>query len=339
MMIDPLLALWSDRLFMAAVGVYVLAMVLHAGEYAAARADRPVAESAEPAEAAVVGAASAAAGARTAPSRTPGVRTVRSSPGGAGDEPSPGRSRGDRLGRMAVSVTVLAVLLQAGSIVARGVASGRWPLGNMYEFTSAICIAAVAAWLVVLRRQPRPGLRTVGIFVLLPVVVLMFLAGTVLYARAAPVMPALQSYWLVVHVTTISLSSGLLLVPGVASLLYLLRRSGRGGALVERLPSADALDRLAYRTTIVAFPLYTFGVIAGAIWAEAAWGRFWGWDPKETVAFVAWVIYAAYLHARATAGWRSGGAALINIAGFVVILFNLFFINMVVAGLHSYAGV
>jgi cytochrome c-type biogenesis protein CcsB len=178
----------------------------------------------------------------------------------------------------------------------------------------------------------------VGLFVLLPVVVLMFLAGTVLYAQAAPVMPALQSYWLVVHVTTVSLSSGLLLVPGVASILYLVSGSGRLPALAARLPAADVLDRLAYRTTIIAFPLYTFAIIAGAIWAEAAWGRFWGWDPKETVAFVAWVIYAAYLHARATAGWRTGRAAWINVAGFAAVIFNLFFINMVVAGLHSYAG-
>jgi cytochrome c-type biogenesis protein CcsB len=232
---------------------------------------------------------------------------------------------------------VLAALLQFGSIVTRGLAADRWPLGNMYEFTSAVCLAAVVTWLVVLRRLP--ALRAVALFVLLPVVILLFLGGTVLYARAAPVVPALRSYWLVVHVTTITVSSGLLLVPGVASLLFLLRRSGRGGAPVDRLPSAATLDRLAYRTTIVAFPLYTFGVIAGAIWAEAAWGRFWGWDPKETVAFVAWVVYAAYLHARATAGWRTGRAAWINVAGWAVVLFNLFFINMVVAGLHSYAGI
>lgn len=237
---------------------------------------------------------------------------------------------------MAVALVVLGAVLQVASVVGRGVAAGRWPLGNMYEFTSAICLAAVVAWLVVLRRSP--SARPVGLFVLLPVVVLMFLGGTVLYAQAAPVVPALRSYWLVVHVTTISLSSGLLLVPGVVSLLFLLRRSGRLPALAERLPSADVLDRLAYRTTIVAFPLYTFGVITGAIWAEAAWGRFWGWDPKETVAFVAWVIYAAYLHARATAGWRTGGAAWVNVTGFAAVLFNLFFINIVVAGLHSYAG-
>jgi cytochrome c-type biogenesis protein CcsB len=174
--------------------------------------------------------------------------------------------------------------------------------------------------------------------VLFPVVVLQFLGGTVLYVPAQPVMPALQSYWLVIHVTTISIASGLLLVPGVASLLFLLRRSGKLPEFAAMLPSADVLDRLAYRVTIIGFPLYTFAVIAGAIWAEAAWGRFWGWDPKETVAFVAWVVYAAYLHARATAGWRAERAAWINVLGFAVMIFNLFFINMVVAGLHSYAG-
>ena len=184
-----------------------------------------------------------------------------------------------------MNLVVLAALLQFGSIVCRGLATDRWPLGNMYEFTSAVCLAAVVTWLVVLRRLP--ALRAVALFVLLPVVVLLFLAGTVLYARAAPVVPALRSYWLVVHVTTITISSGLLLVPGVASLLFLLRRSGRGGALADRLPSAATLDRLAYRTTIVAFPLYTFGVIAGAIWAEAA-GAGSGAGTQETVAFVAW---------------------------------------------------
>ncbi len=330
---DVMLAIYSDRLFMAAVGVYVLAMVLHAAEYATLRSARPVMAAPAPVAVAVAGAAPAAAdgaGDERAAPRDPsdGSAERRGTP--------PPRSRADRFGGAAVNLVVLAALLQLGSIVTRGLAADRWPLGNMYEFTSAVCLAAVVAWLVVLRRVP--ALRAVALFVLLPVVVLLFLAGTVLYARAAPVVPALRSYWLVVHVTTITISSGLLIVPGVASLLFLLRRSGRGGALVERLPSAAALDRLAYRTTIVAFPLYTFGVIAGAIWAEAAWGRFWGWDPKETVAFVAWVVYAAYLHARATAGWRSGRAAWVNVAGLAVVLFNLFFINMVVAGLHSYAG-
>ena len=309
---NQVLALYSDRLFMAAVAVYVLAMVLHAAELA------------------------------TQATRTPALVPAGGSAGDAdrvdGGIPA-GRGRAERLGAAAVNLVVLGAVLQLGSIVARGLATDRWPLGNMYEFTSVFCLAAVLTWLAVLlrgRAQGNAGLRAVGLFVLLPVVVLLFLAGTVLYAQAAPVVPALRSYWLVVHVTTITTSSGLLIVPGVASVLFLLRNAG---VWADRLPAAAALDRLAYRTTIVAFPLYTFGVIAGAIWAEAAWGRFWGWDPKETVAFVAWVVYAAYLHARATAGWRNGRAAWINVAGLGVVLFNLFFINMVVAGLHSYAGV
>jgi cytochrome c-type biogenesis protein CcsB len=110
------------------------------------------------------------------------------------------------------------------------------------------------------------------------------------------------------------------------------------GSPLARLPSTATLDRIAYRTAIVAFPVYTFAVIAGAMWAEVAWGRYWGWDPKETCAFITWVIYAAYLHARSTAGWRGSRAAWISVVGFVSILFNLFVVNMVVSGLHSYAG-
>jgi cytochrome c-type biogenesis protein CcsB len=298
------LATFSDRLFVAAAGIYALAMIFHAVEFAAARAKAPV----------LVGA--------DGPEETP-------------DEPV--RSRPERFGRMAVALTVLGAALQLASIATRGIAAERWPMGNMYEFIAAICVAAVVTWLVVLRRSP--AARPAGPFVLFPVLVLMALAGSVLYVPTGPVVPPLRSYWMSIHVSTICISSGLLVVSGVASLLFLLRRSGWLPAVAEKLPDADALDRLAYRVTIVAFPLFTFAIITGAIWAEAAWGRFWGWDPKETVAFVSWVIYAAYLHARATAGWRTGRAAWVNVAGFATIIFNLFFINMVVAGLHSYAGV
>lgn len=307
------LATYSDRLFVAAAAIYALAMVLHAVEYAAARGRTP----------ALVGAGG--------PDVEPGAEPFED--GGT----RPVRGRAERFGRMAVALVVLGALLHAASIVTRGLAAQRWPMGNMYEFISAICMAAVVTWLVVLRRAPAS--RPAGPFVLLPVLVLMLLADSVLYAPAGPVVPPLRSYWMSIHVSTISISSGLLLVAGVASLLHLLRRSEWLPVVTEKLPGADALDRLAYRTTIVAFPLFTFAIITGAIWAEAAWGRFWGWDPKETVAFVSWVIYAAYLHARATAGWRTGRAAWVNVAGLATMIFNLFFINMVVAGLHSYAGV
>jgi cytochrome c-type biogenesis protein CcsB len=151
-------------------------------------------------------------------------------------------------------------------------------------------------------------------------------------------------------VSVVSIGSGVFLVAGVASILFLLKMAHAGrtpentaeGALariVARLPDAQTLDRIAYRTTIFAFPVFGFGVIFGAIWAEEAWGRYWGWDPKETVSFIAWVVYAAYLHARSTAGWRDKKAAWINVVGFVAMVFNLFFINLVTVGLHSYAGV
>jgi len=347
------LALYSDRFYMAAVGVYVFAMVLHGWEFARARTaapeavGQPAAVLAGRAEIDAAGVGAAVVGA--ADVRAADVGAAADGDAGhpaaapATDGPPPpaqgaARSPAERMGRMGVSLVVLGAGLQLVSIVLRGVAAQRWPLGNMYEFISAITFAAVVTWLVVLKRGN--GLRPVGVFVLFPVVVLQFLGGTVLYTQAAPVMPALQSYWLVVHVTTVSIASGLFFVPGIASILFLLRSYDRlPAALAAKVPSAEALDRLAYRVTIVAFPLYTFAVIAGAIWAEAAWGRFWGWDPKETVAFVAWVIYAAYLHARATAGWRSGGAAWVNVLGLAAVVFNLFFINLVVAGLHSYAGV
>ena len=161
-------------------------------------------------------------------------------------------------------------------------------------------------------------------------------------------MPALQSYWLPIHVSVVSLGSGVFLVAGhcqhpVPAAHSALGDPGRArarlGRLVQRLPDAQTLDRIAYRTTIFGFPVFGFGVIFGAIWAEEAWGRYWGWDPKETVSFIAWVIYAAYLHARSTAGWRDRKAAWINVVGFVAMVFNLFFVNLVTVGLHSYAGV
>jgi len=172
--------------------------------------------------------------------------------------------------------------------------------------------------------------------------------------------PALNSYWKWIHVTTVAISSSILLVSGAASALYLLRgriertRSGSADSADERspaaptgvrsrsvlsvLPSMVTLDRIAYRTAIVGFPLFTFAVIAGAMWAEVAWGRYWGWDPKETCSFITWVFFAAYLHARSTAGWRGRRAAWICVLGWASMIFNLFFINMVVSGLHSYAG-
>jgi cytochrome c-type biogenesis protein CcsB len=313
MPVDETLARYSDLTYASALAVYVLALLLHAAEHAFGR-QALVRERRE-----LVRAAGAGAG-------PPGTETPRPA---LPDKP-------ERLARMGLAVTVLAVGLHGASLVLRGLATSRVPWGNMYEYLSAVCLAAVVTWLLVQQRHP---VRRLAPYVLLPTVVLLFLAGTALYAEAAPLIPALRSYWIVIHVSAAVIASGVFLVSGVASLLYLLRTSPRMSGGPSPLPAADVLDRLAYRTTVFAFPLLTFAVVAGAIWAEAAWGRYWGWDPKETCALIAWVVYAAYLHARATAGWRGRGAAWINVAGFAVTLFNLFFVNIVVAGLHSYAGV
>ncbi len=249
--------------------------------------------------------------------------------------------RPERIGKMGASLLVLGALLQLSAIVLRGLAVHRAPWGNMYEYGMAVAFITVVTWIVVMWKFP---VRHLTGFLLLPVVILMFINGTLLYTTAAPVQPALQSYWLVIHVSAAIIGSGVFLVPGVASVLYLFRAAyekdeTKFARFASKLPAADVLDRIAYRTTIFAFPVFTFGVLCGAVWAESAWGRFWGWDPKETVAFIAWVIYAAYLHSRATAGWRGARAAAINIVGFAAMIFNLFFVNLVTAGLHSYAGV
>jgi cytochrome c-type biogenesis protein CcsB len=315
------LARYSDWAFTSAVVALVVALLLLAFELAYAGARR--ADSRE----------RVLAGSVAADSSTPGVVEE------AGQRPLD-----ERVGRAGLAVTYLGIGLLLACIVLRGLATMRVPWGNMYEFINLTCMCGLIAGAIVLRR---PQYRPLWVFLLLPVLILLTVSGRWLYTNAAPVMPALQSYWLPIHVSVVSLGSGVFLVAGVASILFLLRTSKLGdpsaqGALariVQRVPDPQTLDRIAYRTTIFAFPVFGFGVIFGAIWAEEAWGRYWGWDPKETVSFVAWVIYAAYLHARSTAGWRDRKAAWINVAGFVAMVFNLFFVNLVTVGLHSYAGV
>ncbi|AKS30576.1 c-type cytochrome biogenesis protein CcsB [Mycolicibacterium goodii] len=323
--IDIGLARYSDWAFTSSVLVLVGALLLLAVEMAYSRSRRV--ESRELVGAggpAVVGSDSA----------TPGVVVE-----------TPGRPFDERVGKTGLALTYVGIGLLLVCIVLRGLATSRVPWGNMYEFINLTCFCGLVAAGVVLRR---PQYRTLWVFVLVPVLILLTVSGRWLYTNAAPVMPALQSYWLPIHVSVVSLGSGVFLVAGVASILFLLKMSPLGrpqqtdsvwARIIDRVPDAQTLDRIAYRTTIFAFPVFGFGVIFGAIWAEEAWGRYWGWDPKETVSFIAWVVYAAYLHARSTAGWRDRKAAWINVVGFVAMVFNLFFINLVTVGLHSYAGV
>jgi cytochrome c-type biogenesis protein CcsB len=319
------LARYSDWAFTSAVVALVVALLLLAFELAYVGARRTDHR------------ARVHAGSVASDSTTPGIV-----------EDVAQRPFDERVGRSGLAVVYLGIGLLFACIVLRGLATMRVPWGNMYEFINLTCFCGLVAGAIVLRR---PQYRPLWVFLLVPVLILLTVSGRWLYTNAAPVMPALQSYWLPIHVSVVSLGSGVFLVAGIASILFLLRTSRLGdpatderaegtlSRMVQRLPDAQTLDRIAYRTTIFAFPVFGFGVIFGAIWAEQAWGRYWGWDPKETVSFVAWVIYAAYLHARSTAGWRDRKAAWINVAGFVAMVFNLFFVNLVTVGLHSYAGV
>jgi len=246
-------------------------------------------------------------------------------------------------GRIGVGLTVAGVAAHAATLITRAVAAQRVPWGNMYEFVLAVCLVGALGWLGVL--ATRRTLRPLGLFVTLLLVVLLGVAGMNLYTAAGPLVPALNSYWLKIHVSAAAIASGALLIGFVVAGLTLLRIGHEQGrhsfpySLAERLPSAETLERLTFRLHAFAFPIWTFAIIAGAVWAEAAWGRYWGWDPKETWSFIAWVAYAGYLHARATPSVKRSTVSWLAVAGWGTMMINLFGVNLVVAGLHSYAGV
>ena len=257
-----------------------------------------------------------------------------------------GLGEGRRAGNIGMSLTWLSAIFTGMALVFRGLSAHRLPWGNMYEFSIAAGFGVLLAYCVMSLKR---DLRWLGLFIVIPVLLDLGLAITVLYTESAQLVPALNSYWLAIHVTAAIVCMGSFAVGAALSALYLVaerveikvaagQEPGRFGPLAERLPASDRLDLMAYRIHAFMFPLWTFAVIAGAIWAEAAWGRYWGWDPKETWAFITWVIYAAYLHARATVGWRGRKAAIVALAGFAAIMFNYFIVNMYVAGLHSYSG-
>jgi cytochrome c-type biogenesis protein CcsB len=351
MPVDATLATLSDRLLVAAILVYSAAMLAYAAEYSFGRRGR-VGQAAAPAaasvhEAVLVGAGAPVTAAPVSP--TAGGSTLSGSTG----RPVERRSGSTIAGAAAAVLTIVGLLLHGGVLLTRALAAHRVPWGNMYEFAISVCFIAVLAWLVVMTRQARGegrvSVRHLGAFVMLPVVLLLGLAGTVLYTPVVPLVPALNSYWLWIHVSAAVIASGVFLVSFVTATLYLIREkhdrvTAAGGTLRfpatlgSRFPQAETLERTTFRTIAFAFPVWTFATIAGAIWAEAAWSRYWGWDPKETWAFIAWVIYAAYLHARATAGWRGRGAAWIAVLGWAAMMINLFGVNLVITGLHSYAG-
>lgn len=356
MAVDTSLAQLSNTLVYASMAAYTGSFIAFAASMAAGRGRAEVAD--QPALAkreatatkgrAVTLAAqqrvSAAAGTTTTADRPP----TENSDEDAAVPVIPGR----KAGNIGTSLMWLATMMLAAGVIARGVSAGRPPWGNMYEFSLASAFAVSAVYLGISTRR---DVRWLGVFVSGAVLLTLGTAVTVLYTESAQLVPALKSYWLAIHVSAAIICAGAFTVGAFVTVLYLVRdraekkaaaalAADRGngqvqGWLSSRVPNAERLDAMAYRINAFVFPLWTFAVIAGAIWAENAWGRYWGWDPKETWAFITWVVYAGYLHARATVGWRGRKAAVIGLVGYGAFLFNYFGVNMFVSGLHSYAGV
>ncbi len=367
------LAQISSVLLVLAIVLYGLAMLAYAGDFAFGRRKASAAHTAPAPElvgarvGAGVGSESGLAGmsfpadpsdpSELADLSSRGADAADSMNGAAGTSGLPGLPGLPGLGgrpprwpdgawlRNAFLLTCVGLALQIGAILTRGLAEHRPPWGNMYEFIAAItCVAVLVLTVAAVRFRA----YYMGLFVLLPVVLALAVDVVVIYTPAGELVPALQSYWLAIHVTGMLISIGMYIFGAVVTVLYLVvaryeRRVAAGqesqaAGIMAQLPGSGILDRLSYRAILFAFPAWTFAVIAGAVWADHAWGRYWGWDPKETWSFITWVVYAAFLHARATAGWRGRRAAYIQLVGFTCLMFNLVGVNLWITGLHSYAG-
>ncbi|HEY6470603.1 MAG TPA: c-type cytochrome biogenesis protein CcsB [Candidatus Dormibacteraeota bacterium] len=284
------------------------------------------------------------------------------------------------LGDAGMALVLIGWPIHFASIFTRALEAGHWPLGNMYEYSTGIAFVIVTVCVILMVRA---RMRLIGLPAMIVTVALMGVAY-MLYVPPGQLVPALHSYWLTIHVTSMATSSAVLSFSFFFGMAYLAKRwadnrvvafapaavpasvsssgggvatltmGGGGGSgagirtdgglrrplaswLQRSLPKAGLLDSWSYRFVMIGFPIWTFGVICGAIWGEHAWGRYWGWDPKETFAFITWVIFAIYLHARVTYGWKEKRAAIITAFGFAAILFTLYAVNLWIAGLHSYA--
>ncbi|MGW4545410.1 c-type cytochrome biogenesis protein CcsB [Streptomyces violaceorubidus] len=345
----------SNTLIYSAMAVYTLAFFAHIAEWlfgsrskvgrtAAALTADAAGKSASGPPVTVKKAGGTAVLERPAVVVRSGFRDVPDGPGAHG-----GTEKGDLYGRIAIALTVLAFALEAGGVLARALSVKRAPWGNMYEFNITFTTVAVGVYLVLLALKK--NIRWLGLPLATTVLLDLGLAVTVLYTASDQLVPALHSYWLYIHVSTAIFCGAVFYVGAVGTILYLFKdnfenKLASGGtpgrfasSVLDRLPAAASLDKFAYRVNAAVFPLWTFTIIAGAIWAGDAWGRYWGWDPKETWSFITWVAYACYLHARATAGWKGRKAAYLALVAFGCWLFNYYGVNIFVSGKHSYADV
>jgi hypothetical protein len=248
-------------------------------------------------------------------------------------------SKTERVGRLGSAFMLIATLLLLAGVIFRGISANRVPWGNMYEFSITGALSFSLAYLFALVKYK---MRWLALPASIAMLITLGTAVTLLYRPSAPLVPALKSTWLVIHVSAAIISGGVFLLANFIAGTYLIldryEQKGARPIWMQKLPSLASLDNFSYRLIALVFPLWTFSVIAGAIWAEAAWGRYWGWDPKETWAFITWVAYAAYLHARVTIGWRGRKAAWLCLLAGSTFLFNYVYINVWGTGKHTYSG-
>jgi len=242
--------------------------------------------------------------------------------------------------RIGLTLSVFAWIIHLLATIGRGIAGNRVPWANMFEFglTSTLLIVAVFLGTLFWKDLGYLGAYITGFVLLaLGVVTVNF------YVDVVPLPPALQSGWLVIHVFVASTATAFFALGAALSVLQLVRARYEANQMAKArimntLPGSSVMESLAYRLNVVGFVLWSFTLIAGAIWAERAWGRYWGWDVKEVWTFIIWVLFAGYIHARATRGWRGSRAAWLGIIGFGAVLFNYTVVNIAFTGLHSYSG-
>lgn len=368
--INETMGQYSELFMLLAAGTYTVAFIAFAWDLAksskALRAvDLKAAQAGQAHKVAVgagVGAAGAGAGADMGADRT---ESHLAGPAGRAERPtsSAGRQQGTGSGagqtadadmryaaerrvpaRVAVALTILGAMIHGAGVITRALGAGRVPWGNMYEFLTTGAFVAVAVFLLVLIRR---DLRFLGTFVVGLAIIMLVAASVAYWTPVGHLVPALQSYWLIIHVSIAVLSSALFTLTFAMSALQLVQahrqKAVAGGGedklgFMRLMPSALSLENLSYRINAIAFIGWTFTLMFGAIWAEKAWGRFWGWDTKEVWTFVIWVVYAGYLHARATRGWTGTRAAWLSIVGYLCVIFNFTIVNQFFNGLHSYSG-
>ncbi|MFE5775799.1 c-type cytochrome biogenesis protein CcsB [Brachybacterium sp. NPDC056505] len=371
-MIDQQLAELSNLLIIVTIVLYVLALIGFGADLSGVtqrRSDEKLekqkreGEDARPALATVGASAGTAAGAggglvgSTAAGKTP-ARTAPTGKGSAAPGSTGAATSGNALGARGFGYVMASIgaVLHITAMVLRGVATWRVPWGNMYEFSMTSSALIVALFVIISIR--RKDLRLLGTLVMLPVLVLMLIAQTAWILPASDLTPSLQnSHWLIVHIGVAIIATALSGLGAIVAALQLLstrtrkvraareaadrplgRFWGPVSALTERIPGPEALEALCFRLHSLAFVCWTFTLIFGAVWANEAWGRYWNWDPKEVWTFVIWVVYACYLHARATRGFRGNKAAWFALAGFACVIINYTVVNLVINGLHSYSG-